>query len=198
MPRPAPKREGALTRERILTATEDVLRRFGPAKATVADVARALKVSPAAIYQHFPSKAALREAVTRAWLDELHAGLDDIAREDGPADERLRRWVTTLFASKRGSAVAEPELFETYMALVGELGLVEVEHLDELVAQLERIVASGVERGEFAVADPAATARAVLSCTARFNHPLLQREWDEPGIDAALAEALDLILAGCR
>ena len=29
-----------LTRDRILAAAEDVLRRFGPAKATVVDVAR--------------------------------------------------------------------------------------------------------------------------------------------------------------
>ena len=32
----------ALTRERIVAAAEDVIRRFGPAKATVVDVARAL------------------------------------------------------------------------------------------------------------------------------------------------------------
>ena len=30
-----------LTRDRILAAAEDVIRRFGPAKATVVDVARA-------------------------------------------------------------------------------------------------------------------------------------------------------------
>jgi AcrR family transcriptional regulator len=55
--------DGPLTAEQILEASEDVLRRFGPAKATVVDVARELGVSHGSVYRHFPSKAALRDAV---------------------------------------------------------------------------------------------------------------------------------------
>jgi hypothetical protein len=44
-----------LTQERILEAAEEVLRRFGPAKANVVDVARALGVSHGSVYRHFPS-----------------------------------------------------------------------------------------------------------------------------------------------
>src|SRR6185503_7682618 len=46
-----------LTPERILEVTEDVLRRYGLAKATVVDVARALDVSHGSVYRHFPRKA---------------------------------------------------------------------------------------------------------------------------------------------
>ena len=53
-------------------AAEDVLRRHGPAKANVVDIARALGVSHGTVYRHFPSKQALREAVTRRWLDHFH------------------------------------------------------------------------------------------------------------------------------
>lgn len=49
-----------LTAERILETTEEVLRRYGPAKATVVDVARALGVSHGSVYRHFRTKAALR------------------------------------------------------------------------------------------------------------------------------------------
>jgi AcrR family transcriptional regulator len=58
----------ALDADVILAATEDVLRRYGPSKATVLDVARVLGVSHASVYRYFPSKAALRDAVTRRWL----------------------------------------------------------------------------------------------------------------------------------
>lgn len=51
---------GTLSAERILDTAEEVLRRFGPAKASVLDVARALGVSHGSVYRHFPSKAALR------------------------------------------------------------------------------------------------------------------------------------------
>jgi len=60
-----------LTPERILEVTEDVLRRYGLAKATVVDVARALDVSHGSVYRHFPSKASLREAVAKRWLERL-------------------------------------------------------------------------------------------------------------------------------
>ena len=110
-----------LTADRILEATEEVLRRFGPGKATVVDVARALGVSHGSVYRHFPSKAALREAVTERWLARSHAGLPAIAEDTGaPAPERLRRWLGALFAAKRAKAGDDPELFATYQVLVGE------------------------------------------------------------------------------
>src|SRR5258706_6944383 len=96
--------DAALTRDKILEAAEDVLRRFGPAKATVVDVARALGVSHGSVYRHFPSKAALREAVTRRWLERAHGALHAVAEDGGPAPKRLRRWLATLFAAKRQKA----------------------------------------------------------------------------------------------
>ena len=63
--------DAVLTRERILEAAEDALRRYGPAKANVVDVARALAVSHGSVYRHFPSKASLRDAVTERWLGGL-------------------------------------------------------------------------------------------------------------------------------
>ena len=82
-----------LTPERILEVTEDVLRRYGLAKATVVDVARALDVSHGSVYRHFPSKASLREAVAKRWLDRLSAPVLKIAEASGPAPERLDKWL---------------------------------------------------------------------------------------------------------
>src|SRR3954447_3776361 len=90
-----------LTPERILEVTEDVLRRYGLAKATVVDVARALDVSHGSVYRHFPSKASLRQAVAKRWLDRVKAPLEQIAKERGPAPAKLERWLRTLFAAKR-------------------------------------------------------------------------------------------------
>ena len=71
--------EAVLTQERILETAEDVLRRFGPAKATVVDVARALDVSHGSVYRHFPSKAALRDAVAERWLARISEPLQAVA-----------------------------------------------------------------------------------------------------------------------
>ena len=63
--------DAGLTCERILEAAVDVLRRFGPDKATVVDVARALGVTHGSVYRYFPSKAALRDAVVKQWLEAM-------------------------------------------------------------------------------------------------------------------------------
>ena len=65
-----PTANAPLTRDQILGAAEDVIRKFGPAKATVVDVARALGVSHAAVYRHVATKAELRDLVVRRWVDE--------------------------------------------------------------------------------------------------------------------------------
>jgi AcrR family transcriptional regulator len=188
--------ESALTPERILEAAEDVLRRYGPAKATVVDVARALGVSHGSVYRHFPSKAALRDAVTERWLARVSAPLAAVADEDGPAPERLRRWLDLLVASKRRMAREDPELFATYNELAREAREVVRAHVDTLVAQLAGIVADGVARGELQAADPAAAGRAVFDATARFHNPVHAPEWSDPRIDAAVEGVWSLMLNG--
>src|SRR5215510_6542374 len=96
--------DGALTPEQILEAAEEVLRRFGPTKATVVDVARALGVSHGSVYRHFPSKAALRDAVTEQWLARMSEPLLEVMAEDAPASKRLRHWFDWLIKTKRQKA----------------------------------------------------------------------------------------------
>ena len=188
--------ETTLTRERILQAAEEVIRRFGPGKATVVDVARALGVSHGSVYRHFASKAELRDAVARIWLARVNDPLQAIVAEDAPADKRLYRWLRELMAIKRRLLFEEPELFATYCALGAEAREVVREHVAHLADQISRIIEQGVARGELACQDTAATGRAVLSATARFHNPAHSVEWSDPNIDSAFEEVWSLILSG--
>jgi AcrR family transcriptional regulator len=190
--------DGVLTPERILEAAEDALRRYGPAKANVVDVARALGVSHGSVYRHFESKAALRDAVTDRWLARIGAPLEKIVAEDGPAADRLHRWLLKLSKAKRKKALDEPELFATYMALVTDAREVVDRHVDELVAQIAQILADGVEQGEFVVDDPHTAARAIFDATARFHNPAFAPQWSEPGLDDALESIWLLLLGGLQ
>jgi AcrR family transcriptional regulator len=185
-----------LTPGRILEATEEVLRRYGPAKATVVDVARALGVSHGSVYRHFATKTALREAVTQRWLDQSHAELSAIAGGTGPAAQRLLAWLAALFAAKRRKAGGDPELFATYLVLVGENSGVVEHHIETMVGQIAAIVDSGVASGEFAPCEVPATARAVWQATACFHDPAHAAEWSAPGADAAFISLCDLVLRG--
>jgi AcrR family transcriptional regulator len=187
--------DGILTREKILEAAEDVLRRFGPSKATVVDVARALGVSHGSVYRHFPSKAALRDAVLERWLHRVSDPLDAVAGGKGAAPERLRRWFDALIAVKRRKALDEPELFATYSNLAADAREVVKAHVDTLVGQLARIIADGIKSGAFSVKDPQVAAQSVFYATARFHNPAHAAEWSDPAIDAAFEGVWSLLHA---
>ena len=164
-----------LTPEKILEATEDVLRRFGLAKATVVDVARALDVSHGSVYRHFPSKVSLRKAVAKRWLD---------------------RWLRTMFAIKYKKVCDDPEMFATYLALAQEACEVVKAHKERLVDQIATILSDGVKQGVFAVADPKASARAIFDATCRFHHPAHAEEWKDPELPARIDALLALLFKG--
>jgi AcrR family transcriptional regulator len=186
-----------LSAEVILDAAEEVLRRYGPAKASVVDVARALEVSHGSVYRHFASKAALGDAVTERWLQRVSAPLEQVVGRRGKASTRLHEWLVLMATTKQGMATEDPELFSTFHQLTLASRGVVAAHIDHLAAQLARIVADGMAAGEFAPADPVAVGRAILHATARFHHPALAGEWgDQTTLAGELEAVYALLLRG--
>ncbi|WP_213738448.1 TetR family transcriptional regulator [Bradyrhizobium sp. dw_411] len=185
-----------LTPERILEVTEDVLRRYGLAKATVVDVARALDVSHGSVYRHFPSKASLREAVAKRWLDRASAPLEKIAQADAPAPAKLERWLRALFTAKQNRFNEDPEMFATYLTLAQEACKVVKAHKEGLADQIASIISDGVKQGAFEVADVRTSARAVYDASIRFHHPAHSNEWSDPELPARIDALLALLLRG--
>ncbi len=185
--------------QRILDAAEDVLRRHGAAKTNVVDVARALGMSHANIYRHFPSKKALLDAVAARWLETVHAPLENIAADcSRPAAERLADWFHALRAAKQRKVRKDPELFRVYHGIVENAHEVVGAHIAALLRQLAGIIGAGIAGGEFAAGlDPAASARAFLLATVQFHHPALLVQGPLP-TDADAAAVLVLLLAGLR
>ena len=185
-----------LTPERILEVTEDVLRRFGLAKATVVDVARALDVSHGSVYRHFPSKASLRDAVAKRWLERVSTPLEKIAEASGPAPARLDRWLRALIAAQHKKVRDDPEMFATYLALAHEARDVVKAYKDGLCEQVAHILSDGVKQGEFDITDVRATGRAVFDATIRFHHPAHAEEWNDPALATRIDTVLALLLKG--
>jgi AcrR family transcriptional regulator len=185
-----------LTPERILEVTEDVLRRFGLAKATVVDVARALEVSHGSVYRHFPSKASLREAVAKRWLDRVSSPLKAITDEQGPAPDRLERWLRTLCTAKQKKVSEDPEMFQTYLTLAREACSAVKAHRASLIDQIAAILSDGVKQGAFEVADVKAASLAVYDATIRYHHPAHAEEWKDPALAARLDALLALLMRG--
>ncbi|MED1951987.1 TetR family transcriptional regulator [Brevibacillus centrosporus] len=187
-----------LTKEMILDAAEQVLRRFGPDKTSVVDIAKVLQVSHGTLYRHFPSKAALREAVTQRWLQGcISAPLEEIASEtQGSATERLHRWLTTLRNSKKEYFTTDAEMFAMYASETeGSVEMVKA-HAEHLVQQIARIVEQGIQAKELKPGNPETIARAIFLATSRFHHPAHAQHWlaDEEEDDFQLV--WELLLRG--
>lgn len=193
-----PDGKGTETRERILTAAEDLLRRHGLAKTTVVDVARALEMSHGNVYRHFASKTELQDAVAQRWLHRIMEPLRAIVAEDGSAAERLERWVMTLAAQKRAKVLDDPELFAAYHAVAQAARAVVEAHIGELLDNVAAIIQDGVARGEFKVKDPRAAATAVLNATSRFHHPYHVKESGGRDTTDEIRAVFKLVLAGLR
>jgi AcrR family transcriptional regulator len=185
-----------LTRDRIVATAEDVLRRFGPEKATVVDVARALGVSHAAVYRHVKTKAELRDLVVQRWVDEMMPPLRALVARPGPAPKRLRQLFDTLIAVKRRRAAADPELFTAYRSLSAEAQSVVAAHLDELVQLSAMIIRSGVKEGTFRRINPVAASQAVLFATSRFHHPAHALEWSNPKLGRVYEDVWQMLMEG--
>ena len=190
--------DASLTRDQVLAAAEDVIRRFGATKATVVDVARALGLSHASVYRHVATKADLRDLVVGRWMEATMPPLRAIAAEPGAAPQRLRRLIDALVAVKRRRAADDPELFAAYRTLAANAKSVVAAHVEELVELTATVIRLGVKQGKFRVVEPAAAARAVLFATSRFHHPAHAAEWVEPAIDEAYDDVWRLLMDGLR
>ena len=182
-------RDTPLDRDRILDAATETLRRFGPEKTNVVDVARALDVTHGSLYRYFPDKRALLDAVVERWLRRLCDGLPGIAASPEPADARLQHWLLALIALKQEFALQDRELFAAYNQIADLARAVIERHIADLLGQIVGIIQSGIAAGVFREQDAAAAARSVFRATAYFHHPyhvLGQPEAPEPGEVARL------------
>ncbi len=191
-----PPADVPLSRERILAAATDMIRRHGPTKATVVDVARELGVSHTAVYRHFATKAELRDLVVQTWVETTMPELRSIATSRPSAPARLKKFYTSLMEIKRRRAAEDPELFAAYRTLCIEATSVAEAHVAELIELTAAIIRVGVEEGSFRAVEPMTAARAVLYATSRFHHPAHFAEWVDPRIDATFDEVWRMLMDG--
>jgi AcrR family transcriptional regulator len=186
-------------RQRILDAAEVVVRRHGPSKTNVVDVARELGQTHASVYRYFASKAELLDALVERWLTRVSEPLERIATGDGPASDRLREWLMTLFRAKVRKVAGDPELFSTYQALAAESPKAVAHHLAMLDDHVVAMIAAGVAAGEFPKdTDPRRAARAILAGSVRFHHPMLLARAPGPPPEQDAEDVFALLVAGLK
>jgi AcrR family transcriptional regulator len=185
-------------RVHILDAAEALLRRHGPDKLAVTDVAAAMGMTHGNVYRHFSTKAQLRAAVVEKWLERIQTQMAQVADAETPADRRLSDWLTGLARIKQRKVVDDVEMLAASRMIGAEMVEVEQRHSAALRAQVERILADGLNDGTLPNADPVADrAAAIMNAASRFFHPdFVRRGGPADQQMAALSGVVDLILQG--
>jgi AcrR family transcriptional regulator len=186
-------------RRLIVETAERLFRQIGFHKTTVADIARELRMSPANIYRFFGAKSEINEAVGRELMGEVESALEKIAAGPGSASDRLRALIKTNEAMNAERYIGDRKLHDMVEAALNEHWPIVDEHIERIGAAMGRIIAEGMESGEFAPGDPALAATLVHTACVRFCHPRLMVECaDEcsPTIDEMVNFCLAALKAG--
>jgi AcrR family transcriptional regulator len=148
---------------RMLLAAVDAFADRGFHATTTRDIATRAGLSPAALYVHYPSKAALLAQISRIGHDAALRLVQGACAGPGDPVTRLRRLVAAFVAwhadNHRVARVVQYEL--AALADGDRAAVVAVRRQIESV--VEDLLRDGVATGVMAVAEPRRVARAILS-----------------------------------
>jgi AcrR family transcriptional regulator len=148
---------------RLMLAAVQSFASVGFHATTTRDIATAAGMSPAALYVHFPSKAALLFEISRSGHEQTLALVQNLTSGDGEPAEKMRALVESFVAwHAREHTVARVVQYE--LDALPEREYLIVAGLRRRIEQAVRsLIAEGVRTGAFQVPDEKTSARAVLS-----------------------------------
>jgi TetR/AcrR family transcriptional repressor of the ameABC operon len=165
------RRRAEETRDDILAAAEDMLRRKGLGDFSIADLAGELGMSPANVFKHFRSKSALADAICDRHVIRM-IGRFKAFDEPGHATERLANAVRKLMEAHLADIRENPFLFEM-LVVMSEADLPSGRHYKQLIDDLfADLVRDGVASGAYTCDPDSEIARQVGSAFASVLHPV--------------------------
>ena len=186
---------GAELRERILVQMTRLIHDYGYAKATVADVASALEMSPGNIYRVFASKQELMEAAADRMLEGVRQKAREIVEDRASTPgRRLRRLILSFQRSNQETFTQERRAHEMVAVAIRENWPPVERHIKEAYEFVGRLIEEGAQTGAFQVADPVVAAQCVRVAITSHQNPLSmqQRSADTP---PTLEQMINFILA---
>jgi AcrR family transcriptional regulator len=185
------------TEQRILEAASLHLRRHGAQRFSVSAVARDAGMSHANVYRYFPTKAALVEAVSAAWLSPLEADLRAVADGPDPAHDKLERILLALHRAYRAKLDLDPRLFELFAEALARGDGVARKHRIRIQSEIQKIIEEGIAGGAFGLDEPRRALALIIDSTYRFLHPMalgFDREVPAHALAARLERLIKVVL----
>jgi len=186
-----------LTREQIIEAARSLFARHGLKKTSLADIARRLGVTKAALYYHFPGG---KLAIADAALEQEEAKALEAMRRAVDGEQDPRRQLRALILAR----IDHLEELRRVLEVTGEVA----EEFTELYerrerrfneeeqAMLEAILRRGQRAGLFRRAKVRRLARGLQTALRRVHVDLVYHREEDEDPRRAVDEVLDLLLYG--
>ncbi len=181
---------------RILELAAEHIRRFGIERTSVTGIAEAAGMSHANVYRYYPSKTALFDEITAAWLKSLEAGLRIIADAQDPAFDKLERMVFAIHRTYREKLESDPKIFRLFVEATGKAAPVARRHRTRVELEIHRILDEGAGSGLVEIKDARSCLKLVLDALHRFVDPAaIARDIDQtrPELEERVARVMDLL-----
>lgn len=151
-----------MTREDILDAAAQVIRKKGFHAASMADIAEAVKLQKASLYHHIASKQEILLALLDRALAMLTVKIELLAVGSDPADKKLGDMIHAyLQLMAENVDLASVLLFE-HRSLDTKQHARHIPNRDKFEKLWKDVIAEGVKSGVFSCPDTALAARALL------------------------------------
>ena len=153
----------AETRRRIVEATAALHEEVGPARTTVAEIARRVGVQRLTVYTHFPNETDLFDACGQHWMDRNPPPDPSVALAIHTPDERLRAVLGPLYRWYRKNARTIENLQRDRLVMPAFDAVMKI-RMDKQFVNLASVLASGFSHKD----RPAKGLRAAVALTLDF------------------------------
>lgn len=181
-------------RDQIVTAAEEHFSRYGYAKTTVSDLAKAIGFSKGYIYKFFDSKQAIGEAICSNCLSVVLAAVDDSLSNAVSATDKYRRLFRAIVEQSTELFFEDRKLYDIAAVSSAEKWASSNAYIARVEEILRTIILEGRESGEFERKTPLdETCRSILQVMQPFMDPMmLQHNLD--ALPDAQMEVASLVL----
>lgn len=181
------------SRQLILQKADELFRRYGVGKTTIADIAGDLRMSPANIYKFFPSKNAIVQACATQNFRQLKALVLSRVRTSGSAFERLENVVLTVFHFQHELFRNERQIFHIVQTAREEAWPCIADYETFIVGIFHQLIEEGIRSGEFCNDLPPDSATILRDCLNILLHPHHRHEFHPEENDAHVRAHLQFL-----
>jgi AcrR family transcriptional regulator len=151
-----------MTRDDILDAAAQVIRKKGFHGASMADIAEAVKLQKASLYHHVSSKQEILLALLDRALDMLIEQIGAVANQNLPVDEKLHQMIRAYLVGLADNADLASVLLFEHRSLEPNQRQRHIPHRDRFEKIWRTVLEQGVQDGSFTCKEPALVVRAMM------------------------------------